>query len=101
VARYEGPAFVEWTKKGSSKAVRVRCVCESFMGGLWQGQLVEFPDKLANIWPRADTLNLSLPDAAPALIRPTRVSSELLRPVALGFTGVGPPPFDGVEEPDL
>jgi hypothetical protein len=95
VARYEGPATIEWRKeKGGVKVVPVRCVCESFLGGLWQGQLVEFPDRLVNIWPSAETLTLRLPDAAPALIRPTRVRSELLRPVGLGFTGVGASPFD-------
>jgi hypothetical protein len=93
VSSYDGPARVVWKHNGGVKSARVRCVAESYGPTAWQGKLVRFPAKLSRLWESDDVLTLRLPGDETAAIRPTRISSDLHKPTALGFVGVGAAPF--------
>jgi len=90
--RYNGPAVVQWTYSGETRAGGVRCIAESHAGG-WEGRLVDFPPGLRDAWLSVDAMTLRLPDEEAATIQPARLSSDLITPHVLGFHGLGDPPF--------
>jgi hypothetical protein len=92
LAHYNGPATVEWTQDDARQVAAVRCIAEARTGE-WRGRLVEFPSRLHHAWSSVEALTLQLPDQQTAAIRPTRISSDLVTPLELGFQGVDAPPL--------